>query len=452
MMRFVVLLAIVMGPVASVNAQQPPPAKAGAALSGKIDSSKPAPIDLTMAKSYFAEARRLAASDGGKLWGKSLAGPMLFVDPRTRFAAANQADAEGKLKPEDGVFVGTLPANVPLANTATRWAGTHWSMLLWPPPSASAERAIMLMHESWHRIQADLGLLPGDPVNSQLDTRAGRYWLQLEWRALAKAMGSTGEVQRQAMEDALHFRQHRRSLFKGTGAKENALELHEGLAEYTGFKLSGLPAAEQQRLLIKHFETYPTSLETFVRSFIFLSGPAYGLLLDQHAHGWRIKVKSGDDLGLILGKALGLKMEPEPEAATEERAKRYGGEKLLAAEAAREESRRRQVAAFRRLLVDSPVLMLPLGKQQMSFNPSILVPIEDLGTVYPTITLFSGWGKLEVHKAALISADFKKAFVSAPTKMEEKSLAGDGWELRLEPGWKAVPGDRKGDWKLEKEK
>jgi hypothetical protein len=438
MMRFLLPLAIVIWQIAPVNAQQPPRAK-------------PKPIDLSSAKSYFDEARRLAASDGGKLWGKSLAGPMLFVDPTTRFAVANEADAEGKLKPEAGVFVGTLPASVGLANTATRWAGTHWSMLLWPPPSDPAERATMLMHESWHRIQADLGLLSGDPVNSQLDTLAGRYWLQLEWRALAKAIGSSGDEQRRAIEDALRFRRHRRGLFKGTAAKENALELHEGLAEYTGLKLNGRGAAEQRRLLIKHFETYPSFLGTFVRSFAYLSGPAYGLLLDQHDAGWPKSIKPGDDVGAILARALHLKLEPEPEAATKERAKRYEGDKLLAAETAREESRRQKVAAFRRLLVDGPVLRLPLGKQQMSFNPSILVPIEGLGTVYPTITLLSGWGKLEVHKAALITSDFKNAFVAAPTKMDGKSLAGDGWELRLEPGWKAVPGERQGDWKLVKE-
>ena len=440
MTRNWMLFLLIPGQITPVFAQQNPPAKP-AALAGKADAGKSAPIDLEAARTYFDEARRLAASDGGKLWGKSLAGPMLFVDPRTRFAVANQADTEGKLKPADGVFVGTLPASVPLANTATRWAGTHWSMLLWPPPNDPAERVTMLMHESWHRIQADLGLLSVDPVNSQLDTLAGRYWMQLEWRGLAKAIGSTGDNQRQAMEDALRFRQYRRSLFKGTDSKENALELHEGLAEYTGFKLNGLPAAEQRRLLIKHFETYPSFLGTFVRSFAYLSGPAYGLLLDQHAEGWLRKVKPGDDLGVILARALNLKLEPEPESATKERAKRYEGEKLWAAETDREDSRRQRVATFRQLLVDGPVLMLPLGKQQMSFNPSVLVPIEGLGTVYPTITLISAWGKLEVHKACLITSDFKKAFVAAPAKVEEKSLAGDGWELRLEPGWKAVPGE-----------
>jgi len=423
-------------------------AQAAAAFSQPVPTGKSSPIDLDLAKTYFAEAHRLAESDGGKLWGKSLAGPLLFVEPRTRFAVANQADAERKLTPADGLFVGTLPQSVPLASTAYRWAGTHWSMILWPLPDDKAERSVTLMHESWHRIQTDLGLPTNDPTNVHLDTLPGRYWLQLEWRALARALGSTSQEQSRAMEDALRFREFRRGLFQAARTDESKLELNEGLAEYTGFKLSGLTDAEKRRLLIKHFEIYPTMFATYVRSFAYLTGPAYGLLLDQHAAGWLRKIKPGDDLAEVLAAALGLKLMPQSEAAARQRAASYDGEKLWAAETAREEARVAKVAAFRRLLVDGPVLTLRLGKFQMSFNPSQLVPLEGVGTVYPTLTVIGPWGKLDVHKAALITFDFKQVSVAAPFKAEATTLTGDGWELHLNAGWKAVNGNRKGDWRL----
>jgi hypothetical protein len=422
--------------------------QAAVAFSQPISTGKSSPIDLDLAKSYFAEARHLAEIDGGKLWGKSLAGPLLFVEPRTRSVVANQADAEKKLKPVGGVFVGTLPQSVPLASTAYRWAGTHWSMILWPLPDDKAERSVTLMHESWHRIQADLGLPMTDPTNVHLDTLAGRYWLQLEWRALARALGSTGDEQSQAMEDAVRFREFRRGLFKKARTDEANLELNEGLAEYTGFKLSGLTDAGQRRHLIKHFEIYPTMFATYVRSFAYLTGPAYGLLLDQHAAGWLRKIKPGDDLAEVLAGALHLVRTGQTEASAKERAVRYNGEKLWAAETAREEARLKKVADYRRLLVDGPVLMLPLSKFQMSFRPSELVPIEGVGTVYPILTLVGPWGKLEVNKASLIATDFKKAYVAAPFKTEGMTLTGDGWELRLNAGWKAVNGARSGDWTL----
>jgi hypothetical protein len=436
-MRFVLPFLLVLGQAATASSQPIPTAQSPA-------------IDLDLAKIYFAEARRLAEADGGKLWGKSLAGPLLFVEPQTRYAVAIQADAEKKLKPLGGVFVGTLPASVPLANTAYAWAGTHWSMILWPLPSDKAERSTMLMHESWHRIQTDLGLPTTDPTNVHLDTLQGRYWLQLEWRALARALESTGDEQSRAIEDALRFRQFRGGLFQTARIDENKLELNEGLAEYTGIKLSGLTDTEQRRHLVKHFETYPTMFPTYVRSFAYLTGPAYGLLLDQHNSGWLRKIKPGDDLGQILAAALDLKLTRETEASARQRAARYDGEKLWVAETAREEARLAKVAAYRRLLVDGPVLLLPLSKFQMSFNPSQLVPIEGAGTVYPTLTLVGPWGKLEVRKASLITSDFKQAYVAAPFKVEQSTLVGDGWELRLNAGWKAVSGERTGRWTLSK--
>jgi len=141
-----------------------------------------------------------------------------------------------------------------------------------------------------------------------------------------------------------------------------------------------------------------------------------------------------------------------PEAALKERARRYAGDKLWTREASREEARLKRVAAFRRILVDGPVLVLPLAKHRMSFNPSQLVPLEGKGTVYPTLTLSDRWGKLEVRKAALIATDYTKVVVAAPTKVEATALSGDGWELRLEAGWKPVKGPRAGDWKIVEEK
>ena len=44
--------------------------------------------------------------------------------------------------------------------------------------------ARLMMHEMWHRIQPQLGL-PARPGGSEhLDTVEGRYWMQLEWRAV----------------------------------------------------------------------------------------------------------------------------------------------------------------------------------------------------------------------------------------------------------------------------
>src|SRR5579884_1947831 len=114
-------------------------------------------LDLPLAQRYFHEAETLWRQDGGRLWGRPLKGPLLFVDPTTRQAVANQADAEGRLRREGSLFIGKLPATVTVANTATEWAGVQWIMVVWPLPQNPEDRRVLLMHESWHRVQSQLG-------------------------------------------------------------------------------------------------------------------------------------------------------------------------------------------------------------------------------------------------------------------------------------------------------
>jgi hypothetical protein len=80
-------------------------------------------IDLRLARRCFAEARALSQADGGRLWGKPLYGPMLFVDPSSRQIVANQRDGGQTLHGQDGVWVGTLPPQFGIANTAFQWEG-----------------------------------------------------------------------------------------------------------------------------------------------------------------------------------------------------------------------------------------------------------------------------------------------------------------------------------------
>src|SRR4051794_39986307 len=88
-------------------------------------------IDLALAKKYFQEAEMICRQDGGKLWGRSLCGPMIFFDPAARAVVANQSDREGRLTRKGDVFVGRVPDEVNCANTALDWAGVRWSMIFW---------------------------------------------------------------------------------------------------------------------------------------------------------------------------------------------------------------------------------------------------------------------------------------------------------------------------------
>lgn len=226
------------------------------------------------------------------------------------------------------------------------------------------------------------------------------------------------------------------------------MEMHEGLAEYTGVKLSGSPDLAQY--VVDKDLKEAAGKQTFVRSFAYATGPAYGTLLDGTQPNWRLGLKKEDDLGALLQKRLAIKPARNTKERAEARAKSYDGNTLQAAEMERENNRKKLLAAYRANLVDGPVLAIPLQQMSMQMNPGNLVPLDSLGTVYPDIRVVDVWGILTVSKGALINSTFSKVYLSAPSGLGSSPIQGDGWTLELNPGWAVTAGERKGDYVIKK--
>lgn len=411
------------------------------------------PIELTLASKYFREAESASNRDGSRLWGVPLYGPMLFVDSNTRFVVANQADKNGALRREGEVFVGKLPENIGVANTATTWSGVQWTMVAWPLPEERQARVRLMIHELFHRVQDGINLPSSDVVNRQLDQKDGRIWLRLEWRALERALYEQGAARKEAITDAIYFRRYRQSLFPAAAKDEAALEINEGLAEYTGVKLSSRSDAEAAARA-GYALRQAVVRQSFARSFAYATGPAYGILLDAAQNNWRRNVKAGSDLSVMLQSAISIQLRPN--AGGEfvlARANLYDGDEIVAAETERENHRRETVAKYRARLLEGPVLVVPVkGSFNYSFNPNTVTPLDDTATIYPTLRVTDDWGILEVSDGALMFRDNRgvtKLHVTAPTDIQQ--LQGSGWKLTLNEGWKIVAGERKGDFVIRKE-
>ena len=65
--------------------------------------------------------------------------------------------------------------------------------------------------------------------------------------------------------------------------------------------------------------------------------------------------------------------------------------------------------------------------------------------IYPTYRAVTDWGTL-VAERVLMSADQSTVAVPAPASVMGADLAGDGWTLKLAPGWVVRPGARSGDF------
>jgi hypothetical protein len=416
-------------------------------------ASAHAQIDPALARQYFEELRQTSDLDAGRSWGVSLYGAIFFVDPSTRVVVANRPDPQSVLKAKDGIWTGTFPDNLNPANTAIDWLGVRWTMVMWPVNDYRQARERLLVHECFHRVQGELGLPARDAVNNHLDSADGRIWLELEWRALERALRQPGGERKQAIADALLFRGYRRSLFAEAAANENKLELNEGLAEYTGMKLTSADKEELTFRADRALREAASNL-SFARSFAYTSGPAYGALLDLSGREWRTQIASAGDLGKLLASCYSLPDQKPGREAALAAASRYEGQEVISLEARRAEQREKRIAAARQKFIEGPVLILPLTKAvDYSFDPNNVMGIDSLNTLYPTMRIVDVWGILEVSDGVwLIRGDngsLARAQVPAPQSASAAPLKGDGWTLALKQGWRIVAAERRGDLKVE---
>jgi hypothetical protein len=386
-------------------------------------------------------------------WPVPLCGPVVLVDPATRLAVANRPDPARRFSPRLGAWVGTWPQGMPVANTDVDWSGDRWAMAMLPLSDDRFTRLRLLAHESFHRIQRELGHDPADPMANHLDEEEGRLWLRLELRALARALETGGEEARAAALDGLLFRSVRHALYPGARETERRLEAHEGLAEYSGVRFAldatGRSASDAAPLTAR-FENRPT----YVRSLGYGTGPALGLLLDRDRPGWRDDLEAAPDLAALLAESLDAPgaASGAPDRARS-RAARYGYAEVRAEEARRAERMARERARYREELVKGPVLILELPEQRLMFNPNTVVSLGDEGSVYPGAILEGPWGRLTLLEgAARVTPGRDRAWVRAPEAWPAEGdgrMEGPGWVLELTPGWHPVPGPRPADLRLE---
>ena len=401
-----------------------------------------AQVDSELAAAWFAEARELCERDGGRLWGVSLCGPMVIADAATGTIATNQPAPDAE-----------RPRALGYANAAMPWGDERWSTFVWQhvPRDDVQDRGRLMIHELFHRVQPGLGLITPDGDNSHLDTREGRTWIQLEWRALARALSTTGEERLAAIRDALAFRAARRAAFPQAAESERRDEIREGLAQYTGTVVATASAESPRAAAIddalEQLAAAP-SQPTFVRTFGYTSGAAYGLLLDEHAPGWRRRLTADHDLGALLAAAVEVEPGAGVEIDVETAAARYDAAELRTAEQQREREHQARVAELERRFVDGPVLILPRGRGA-SFVTTGSTPIPGHGTVVASYRVESEWGTLEADWV-LVASDGERLIVPAPESTEEPILQGDGWTIQLAARWYVVPGEREGDYRLER--
>lgn len=398
---------------------------------------------------YFNEIK-IEANKHQRLWGKDLYGPMLLVNPNSRQLFANFSDTAGILKQNSKIYSGILPSEINIANTAVNWNSRRWAMVMLPLPINKQDRINLLAHELFHVSQPSLGFKLFNTENNHLDQKDGRIYLRLELEALKKALQTSNKIERKThLTNALTFRKYRYSLYPGADTTENLLELNEGIAEYTGSIISGRNRKQSSEHFVQSINSF-LSNPTFVRSFAYQTIPIFGYLLDNTKKGWNREITIKTNLTDYLIKAFDITLPNDLRKTTDLILNQYNGKAIISEEKTREEKTKKLIAEYKSKFITQPHFELVFEQMNVSFDPRNIMPIEDKGTVYPTIRVTDNWGILTVENGALMSSNWDKILVTIPIKMENKIISGDGWTLERNDGYSVTKDEITGNYKLTK--
>ncbi|HEX8805463.1 MAG TPA: hypothetical protein VF741_00885 [Candidatus Aquilonibacter sp.] len=391
-------------------------------------------IGTQAAANMFALAHQLCTADDGRTWGISLCGPMMFVDPKTHQAIANEPVEGATL--DHGLYRFTLGKDVGNANTSLEFQGKRWIMILWPLFGDDQTHHVILMHESYHRIQPELHLEGGGGLgtNGYLDDENGRIWLRAEIHALTAALQASGDARTRALHDAVAFARYRWSLFPDAQEQERSLDLNEGLAESTGIDV-GLAPDDRIPYALKDLQLAEQT-PSYVRSFPYGIGPGYVELMDARDPQWRKDVTNDTNITLLAASLYGLNVATPSEQQAKTLLASYDGTAILQQEDARAARMAQQRQRYEKEFVGGPVLVLPMKKFSITFNPQDVEQFGDHGSVYHTLQITDAWGTLHVDGGdALVSKNFDQ--VEVP--YTGSAASGTGWKLELTPSYRVTP-------------
>lgn len=402
---------------------------------------------------WFNEVK-ISTKKAEKLWNKDVYGPILLVNPFTRQVFANCSDTGRVLKKEGKVYTGVLPSNVMLANASVDWGGTTWAMIMILPPRYIYEdkfdRINLLAHELFHVSQPSLKFpRQNDLNNNHLDQKDGRIYLRLELEALKKAVLTKKKSESMRhLKNAIIFRKYRYMMYPSADSTENRLDINEGITEYTGIMIANRNKTGTETRFISKIDEF-LSNQTFVRTFSYVNIPVYGYFLNNSSKYWNKELTHKTNLTDYFIRKFNFNIPNDLKTAFDSIVKDYNITEITNQENSREENAKKQTALDKERFFGQPTLEIQFYKKRVSFVSSELRPLEDSGTVYPTMTANDIWGTLKVEKGGgLINTQKNTVIIPAPTKNSGNEWSGDGWIIHLNEGYSIIKNEGTENYKM----
>jgi hypothetical protein len=388
---------------------------------------------------YFRKVEVACNRDNGKLWGRNLYGPVMYVDRGTRKIIANQPDKEGLLKEKDGIYTGTYPKELLINNIAVHYGGTVFAMAPLPPEEDEYRIINRAIHSLFHCFQESIGYTSSGYNTGNMDEKNARLWIKLEWKALRKAVNSEGTEQQLAIRDALVFKGSNREQYQKYSADEIRFENYEGLAAFTYTLLSTDTPEEYKSRLLEYLDRI-YSMQSYARTYGSITGALYANLLYNKGFDFRTIHSENIDLGEEVKKLYEIQLPEVCRDVAGSLALNYEVEKIQGEEAKRDaditERIHKQISTF----IEKPVVFFELESPYFDFEDSDVHSMDTLGILYSTLRVSDNWGKLTVEKGGcLVSNNLKYLRITSKGYRADKNrFEGEGWHLVLNNGWELV--------------
>ncbi|MCD8073413.1 MAG: hypothetical protein LUE10_09740 [Alistipes sp.] len=223
------------------------------------------------------KAKILLEADAGKLWGDQIWNDRVLVlcDDWIIYSVL---PFDGSERLGQDFYRTRFPDNsLFYSNSVQQYEGESYAVVRY---SYLNDYSSTIIHELFHVLQYKYRKFYGEQID-YMDDYITRIQLRLEYHALKNCLAAIDDGDNDKagifLHDAMLFRRERQQANAGYRQQELELETLEGMASYTGYKLSTYPNLLQQAIrVIDSWE----DTETYIRSFPYATGPAYGLIFD----------------------------------------------------------------------------------------------------------------------------------------------------------------------------
>lgn len=388
---------------------------------------------------YFSKIEEACNRDAGKLWGRNLFGPLMFIDRTSRKITANLPDNEGLLKLKDGVYTGIYPAESIINTSSITYGGTIFGMAPLPAEEDDYRITSRGIHALFHSFQKIKGINPENFNILIMDEKEARLWMKLEWKALKKAIMSEGEEQTLAIRDALIFRGSNRESYQRYALLENKFETYEGLATFTYILVGSNNYKEFKTRLLEYLDRI-YGYQSYARSYGAIHGALYACLL--YKQGFDFKSISPDttDLGRLVKKQYQIELPEKCRDVAGSIALHYNINEIYREEDQRLLEMKERLNDRVSIFTEKPVVLLELESPSFDFEPEDVSYLDTLGTLYHGLRVSDNWGKLTVTEGdGLVSNNYKFIRITAKgLKQDRNHASGEGWHIILNDGWEVA--------------